>query len=252
VSPPRPPLVLALACALACTSAAPAAFQVSSTSGGSFIGLVNGIGENGGEYWDNGSYDGSQQNVGYFLTKTGAFASNPASPAISAANLRFFAANATGAAPLHLLFGGAGAAVQSTQILIEVAGFRDVNRLSYVDQGGIEKPIFAGPDGPGATATFTAVGQFALILRHGGFFATSDSSRHQFFSVFHDVNNPDKVYIGIEDLKHNSDVDYNDMVITLQTVGAPAPSALVLLASGGLSGLAALRRTGRRVTPAAD
>src|SRR5262249_8941839 len=77
---------LTVAGALAWSAPARAdALNIQGTAGFGFLGPVLSSSESGTVYWTNPSQDGSQANIGYYLLKTGMFASSPLgnnSPAI--------------------------------------------------------------------------------------------------------------------------------------------------------------------------
>jgi hypothetical protein len=248
---------------------------LTSTSRAEFVVTANGSADwqgvsqlgNGGEYWDNASYDGNNMNVGYFLTKTGGFAGSAESPDIDLNNLQYFGRNQANDAPTNLKFGDGTTTTNMTTILIEVAGFANVNELYYKDSSGQEKQIiFHGEDGSGTTTTFTAIGEFELILKRDwngtqwDFEADSATSQasQQYFSVFRSVTDTDTIYVGMEDLRkknQNSDLDYNDMVISLTKVNPPvnptpepSTACLALCGIAGL-GVTGLRRFRRRSPP---
>jgi len=141
--------------------------------------VINGAG--GGGFWDNTSNgDGPERNVGYFLTKTGAYAPggegdvfnpdtgfkyNHFSPNIALGNLQYL--NASG-------FVLNDSPTQNTQIQLELASFRSSNQLWYWN-GGAGSPtqvVFTDVNGDGefgeagdtGTITVTPGGTAALII----------------------------------------------------------------------------------------
>jgi hypothetical protein len=233
------------------------------------------IDEGGGEFWDNFSNDGKQKNVGFFLTKTGYFATkeNANSPAISAANLQFLTD------PSWKL--GAGADGEATiDLLIEIAGNKATNELWILDSNGFQK-VFEGSDAPTDSKLVTVEGQYTLILvdtaGNNIFYSTGShrkytndadpfgtltglSSSKQNFALFQDsslLNSP--FWVGIEDLFGGDTIgginagrsnkgDYNDMIIKITSddgnfvFAVPAPPAAMLAIAGILPCIALRRR----------
>ncbi len=248
---------------LASAPASRAGFVVSSSNGAAWradISLDGSSSPSGDEYWDNGSWDGTNLNIGFFLTGTGGFAGDSRSPGIALGDLRYFGTGSGRHTPYGVRFGQEATTAHLTTILIEMAGYAPENELWYRDTTGEYRLIFPGSSGGNSSATFTAVGQFTLLLRRdlnddgdyndSGEINVSSGATwgNQFFSVFHNRNDTDRVYVGVEDLRHG-DWDYNDMVISLSEVRVvPEPSTLALAACGAAGlGLAGLRRwLGRR------
>ncbi|MBY0522228.1 MAG: PEP-CTERM sorting domain-containing protein [Gemmataceae bacterium] len=205
------------------------------------------IGETGTPFWNQASMDGSQLNVGYFLTKTGGFAGNSASPNLSTSSLQFWGTGSGGsdsAEALSTIF-----AVTSA-LHLEVAGYSGVNEFGWYntsDAAGSEvlHTLFSGPTSPVTTGpTFSPSGSFGLYLKTVGGTYFSESSRngagettHQHFAIFKDTATG-KLWIGVEDLPLTgtgveNGGDYNDMVVSLSAV--PEPSSMALLTLGALS-----------------
>lgn len=196
--------------------------------------------QDGDPYWDNVSADGSQRNIGYFLSKTGAFSSHPASPNITP-KWWGFGAPATGAATADLNFYFQSSLPQAVKLYIEVAGLSNINELWWYDVtnpsiGGL---IFPGPAGAGATAVFTPSPNFGLYIKTSGgvkYYTQSmlnpvAEQDHQHFAVFQEA--PGVFWIGIEDKPKNTGEgfggDYNDMVIRMAVIPEPATVSLFAL-----------------------
>jgi hypothetical protein len=214
-------------------------------SGGSFQSLSGySLNENGSPFFDNASGDGSQKNIGFFLTKTGGFSTNSLSPAIPQSQLSFWGTG-TGAADPIESFSSGGAGVGATFVLT-VAGNAGVNVLGYHDSLGDHVLYDPTVDGPviGQTETFTPVGNFAFYLHNPGpnYFFYSDTSlggtdgSQQHFAVFQQTGS-DKLWLGVEDLpgsNHGEGLgDFNDVIFSIQLV--PEPGGLTVFGVGVLS-----------------
>jgi len=202
----------------------------------------------GGGFWDNTSTDGPQRNVGYFLSKTGAFAPggdgdaidpetgyayNHFSPNIALGNLQFLDSSG------FSLNDSSG-----TQILLELASFRPTNQLWVWEQGAAAPTlVFDGSDQTGDTGLISVSASAQLVLVEtnlnraffsGGLaydYAGADATWFQNlgaataktnFAAFVDATgvagdgdpNTQDVWVGIED-NLDGDNDYNDMIIRL-------------------------------------
>jgi hypothetical protein len=129
----------------------------------------------GTDYWDSHSDDGSQLNVGYYLTKSGGFTSTGLTPPIgtydsngnylSGAHLQYNDLDGLGG----LLFtaGNGSVATGTVTFLLEVAGNNPYNEvwISSTANGGTPIQVFAGGDSPPAgPVSLNANNPFALIL----------------------------------------------------------------------------------------
>jgi len=237
--------------------------------------------ENGTPYWDGNSSDYGTQpaNIGYWLTKRGAFApggSAPdpvkdASPGVAYPYL----GNADGSAITDVYF--QATTPNWAAIKIEVAGLKNLNYFGIYKQGelpsdlnellttppgslgpsGKSMLLFKGTDGPGASLTFvspwTDFGFYlatedknnkGTVLR--AFFSESTlnsgtENGKQHFAFFQAKTGAyPAYYIGAEDKPlHEADKDYNDLVVYIQAI--PDASTWMLFLSG-MPALALLRR----------
>ncbi|GBC96857.1 hypothetical protein HRbin16_02668 [bacterium HR16] len=242
---------------------------------------VGDLNENGTPYWDGNSddYNPEPANIGYWLTKTGAFAPIGSAPAAvknaSPGAAYPYLGNADGTAITDVYF-------QSTTpnwaaLKIEIAGLSAWNYFGIYKQGdlpanlnellttppgtigssGKSMLLFKGTDGPGASLTF--VSPWADF---GFYLATEDSANpgnvlraffsesslnsgtelnKQHFAFFQAKSGAyPAYYIGTEDKPlGGSDKDYNDLVVYVQAI--PDASTWMLFLSG-VPALALLRR----------
>jgi hypothetical protein len=193
--------------------------------------------EDGAPYWDNPSKDGSQKNVGYFLSKTGGFATHPDSPAITP-EWWGVGATVTGA---DLNFYFQSSLPQAVKLVIEVAGNANINELGWYDvnNSSVGGVIFPGPAVAGATAVFIPSPTFGLYIKTAGGvkYYTQSSLNHlgrtdrQQFAVFQEA--PGVYWIGVEDRYKDPAEggwgDYNDMIIRMAVVPEPATMSLFAL-----------------------
>jgi hypothetical protein len=225
-------------------AAAQASVIVSGTGGYGYQPVSPGfvLNENGTPFWDNKSLDGSNLNVGFFLTKTGGFSSHPSSPAIAATVLEFWG-NAGGAADSVQKFSSGGFGVD-TKLVLTVAGNAGKNKLGYRDSIGDHIIYDPAVDGKvaGQTKTFTPVGEFAFFMENASagykFYSDTGIAGHtdgtqQHFALFRDTLTG-LLWIGIEDLPGTGhgegQGDYNDLVFSVKA--APEPASLTAFGIG--------------------
>jgi hypothetical protein len=205
------------------------------------------LNENGLPYWDNGSYDGSQKNIGYYLTRTGSYYPS-LSPYEHPGAVDYWGVDSGGFDTSFYFM--KDSAYSSAALRLEIAGYKNSNVFGWYDVAtGDLHPIFLGGDSPIVTTAFTPTKEygFYLINEPGDLFLTqagaggSDDGKFQHFAVF--LEEPNIYWIGVEDLLCGGDKDYNDMVIKVTPATAPVPEpATMLLLGSGLIGLAGLGR----------
>ncbi len=196
----------------------------------------------GAGFWDQVSQDGSEKNIGYWLTNSGFFSGGMDGPG----QLEFLGGADAGAPPSAFSFGFTISSLATMQL--EIAGQAGTNELWFynVDQG-VSQQVFAGADTAGAATVldFGAWGwnvgeSFALEFRPAGSAASaylssvSGVNQSGRFAVF---QGPDSFYIGVEDKTTGQLAgaeggvgDYNDMIFRLTAV--PEPSTYVLMLTG--------------------
>ncbi len=242
---------------------------------------VSDLNEDGTPYWDGNSsdYNPEPANIGYWLTKQGAFApggSAPASVKNASPGVAYpYLGNADGSAITDVYF--QATTPNWAAIKIEVAGLKSWNYFGIYKQGdlpgnlaellttppgtigasGKSMLLFQGSDGPGASLTFVSPWTdfgFYLATEDSGnpgnvlwaFFSESSlnsgtETGKQHFAFFQARSGAyPAYYIGAEDKPlGQSDKDYQDLVVYVQAI--PDASTWMLFLSG-MPALALLRR----------
>jgi hypothetical protein len=238
------------------------------------------LGEDGVPYWDGNSSDYNPQpaNIGYWLTKTGAWdpttgIAPPTEKAKSPGVAYPYLGNLGGSAIADIYFQTVlpnWAAIQ-----IEVAGLKNLNYFGVYKQGtsfsnldvlltpggnpgDTWKLVFTGAQGPNASTTFvvpwsdfgfylaTATGTGSGVVAHAFFsesILNSGTDKNLQHFAFFRATPPNAAYpayyIGVEDLPGLGDKDYQDLVVYIQSI--PDASTWMLFLSG-MPALALLRR----------
>ncbi len=197
-------------------------------------------------YWDGSSTDGSELNIGYYLTKTGGFSGgtyeNPG--AIP------FWGNNDGSPDPSFYFQKPGPSGPAS-LRLEIGDNAGINKFGWYERTGSPPglsdlhPIFVGCDSPITNKPFEidpGVANYGLYILYikvnGEFFLTEelDENGIQHFAVFRQGST---YWIGMEDLRQNVDFDYNDAVVKITPNLEPAT---MLLLGSGLIGLAGYAR----------
>ncbi len=224
--------------------------EVSGSSGAGWQSFPSTVDESGTPYWAGNSWDPGQVNIGFYLTCTGGFASNPRGcPGYSPSEIQGWGMS-SGAADANFTFTvGAGGPIE---LRLEIAGFAPHNEFGWYEVGsGTMHTLFTGPDGGGVSTAFNpgeAYG-FYLIDPNGNTYYTESwrnpagEENHQHFAVFLVTlaSGEQIFYIGVEDLPLGGDEDYNDMIVKFSPVSVPEPSTFGLLGVG-LAAIGFLRR----------
>jgi hypothetical protein len=235
---------------------------ISGTAGAAFQswGVTN-LNQNGKPYWDNPSLDGSNMNVGFFLTDA------PTAPLAGAPGALPFWGNSfnsttdTGGTPDLNFFFQTNSSVSLATMFLEVAANSNINEFGWYNTSDPSTlhPIFTGANSPLTTDPFAPSAQYGFYLKgsNGTFYTQSSlntgGTSQQHFTVFEQssTNGAEVYWLGIEDLNVHDQFggeggagDYNDMLLRISAVAVPEPSTVMLVLSGALLMLG-LRRRGR-------
>ena len=214
----------------------------------------------GGPYWNNLSGDGPAYNIGWCLTGAGnCQISNPpgalnyfSNGSAAASNMSFSSSGVTDVVTLLGLF--------STQNGVPPTG-ADYFGWYSVSNGVITThPLLSAGQSVGSTAAFLPTSVYGFYFENvqtagltppataNYFWFMNDSLDYansngaidpglQHFAIFAGANS--SYYLGMEDTPGaNSDFDYNDMIVELQSTPEPTSFAMMLLGGISLLGLA--------------
>lgn len=221
------------------------------------------LNQHGTPYWDNVSMDGSNQNIGYYLTDAPGASLTDAPGALPFWGKAYNLTTDTGGTPdPSFYFHNTGASLTAS-LNLEVAGNDEINEFGWFDTAHplTLHPLFLGPDSPPDTHTFSPSGTYGFYLTgSGGTYFTQSSlnpsgdTSHQHFAVFQQssASGAEIYWISVEDLNlqqlnENEGClgDYNDMVIRITTEPSdivPEPSTAALAVVGLLIMLGLLNR----------
>jgi hypothetical protein len=206
-------------------------------------------------FWDGPSTDGTNCNVGYWLTGTNSpgcinvfgnfFGSTPGP-------LAFLSANGSAQTPVPFVLSPTGGARIITMRL-EVAGMAPGNVFGYylLSNPAVLNPLFIGAQTSGATALFNPSGPYGFYIESNGMTFRSQSSVN--FALFSEQpavpslgSNLTRFWIGVEDLplpagafgpgflSPTVDGDYNDMLFSMEIPPSdPPPGGGCTLTQGG-------------------
>jgi len=191
----------------------------------------------GTPYWNGNSSDGNDKNVGNCL-----LAASYCGLATAPGNIPYWG-NSDGSADTSLYFQGTGSQ-NNAALEIEIAGNAGINEFGWY-QVGVADPtlhvLFNGPASAGATAIFTPTADYGFwfsgngttYYTQSGLNATGSDPNLQHFALFNGGSGA--YWLGMEDLNfgksdsQGSDKDYQDMIVKVQTVSTPEPTAITLL-----------------------
>ena len=224
---------------------------ISGTSGADFRPWTSAtVNNNGTPYWDHASSDGTYKNIGYWLTGTKAFLSDPNSPHLNPPPQYW--GYSTGAADTNFFVSSTTAS--EVILKLEIAGYANSNKFGYYHvSDGIRHELFTGAEGAGAVDYITVnisegddIGFYLQVVQTGNIYYT-ESSRNtsarsmQHFALF--GMSDGSYYVASEDLSLG-DADYNDLVVKVKPMVAPEAGAGLMLVVG-LTGLVGYRRKKR-------
>lgn len=206
--------------------------------------------ENGTPFWDHTSSDGSQKNIGYYVSGTGAFTSQYLPYTGPESHLPYLG---IGTAADRSFFFQKNSKENIAALKLEIAGYAGYNQFGWYDydtqNNKVKHLIFDGSANSSAPPY-----SFTPQSTNYGFYFVGKSSpsnvvgtwftegQGDHFAVFSAANSGE-YWIGMEDLNLcNSDLDYNDMVIKVSSVPSVPEPATMLLLGLGLAGLAVIRR----------
>lgn len=219
---------------------------IQGTAGYGWQNWVSGnLNENGAPYWDNASKDGSQKNIGYYLTNSGFFSASTAGPgAIPFWGGGYNSGLDSGGAADPSFYFKNPALYSTASFKLEIAGNAAFNSFGYYNKSdpGTLHTIFAGVDTPGVPdVNFSPTGDYGFYIKVNGEFFTTENGGAPGFQHFAVFSEGSSYWIGMEDFHGGSDFDYNDIIVKITPV--PEPATMLLLGSGliGLAGYARRR-----------
>ncbi len=215
-------------------------------------------------YWNNSSWDGTNENVGGCL----AIATSGCKVSNQPGNIPYLG-QPNGKAFNDFYFNSTGGGNVTMQAQVAGDAPNDIFGWYNINNPGQYGILFDGSTSTGSTVSFTPSAQYGFFFYNGtpgvdDLFLTDSDLNSTILNMF--SNNPVYVgpvdtdiqhfavfqqtagtyYIGMEDLPScNTDFDYNDMVVKISTVATPEPTSLLLLGCGLLAFGATRRRHGK-------
>lgn len=223
---------------------------ITGTAGAGFQGWSSlNLDSDGKPYWDDPSFDGPNQSIGYLLTNLSPSPLPGAPGAIQFWGNTYNSLTDTGGTPdLNFFFNNTGSSAQ-VALQLEISAHSASNEFGWYDttNPGVLNTIFPGTANAGAVMNVALSPQYGFYLRgtDGNIYRTQSSlnpaaeQSHQHFSLFRQsASAGNEIYwLGVEDLSlaqlaggEGVVGDYNDMVIRLACV--PEGSSFSLLIVG--------------------
>jgi len=229
------------------------------SSGAAWQPFPTALTESGTPYWANPSFDGSQANVGFHMTNSGAFTGSTLGPGAVP-----FWANSNGSADLNSFFQRGTTNLPQANLLATLSGNAAGNSFGWYDtaQPTILHTLLSGAAGPGNLGvTFVPSNNYGFFIRESNgatYFMqsglnmtgsnTSGDTNHQHFAIF--TNTPGSpsasFWLGVEDsvpgpFNIEGLGDYQDMFVEVTPAPIPEPATLTLFGTG-IAGLVGFTR----------
>lgn len=206
------------------------------------------LNENGSPYWDNTSMDGTNRNVGFYLTDALTAHLEGAPGALPYWGNAFNSITDTGGVADLNFFLQRNDPTSLAILELEVAGRSNINEFGWYDTNSpaVLHPLFSGSQAALITNAFAPSAQYGFYLKSGDadtFYTqsslnSSGDAAHQHFTVFREsaaTGAPESYWIGVEDMTvaslgndENGVGDYNDVLIRISAIPEPSTAALVL------------------------
>jgi hypothetical protein len=130
-------------------------------------------------------------------------------------------------------------------LLLELTAYRDRDEFGWFDSSDPSalNPLFRGVTNIGGKATFAPSASYGFYLRspEGLYLSNGFGDSRTHFALFQ-PSGDDHFLMGVEDMWHWADRDFNDFVVDVRVSSVPEPASMVLLGTGLLGLGAAVRR----------